>query len=80
MPLNSYVSLNASAYEENDDTSVIEVLETNFVEDPLDTITKKEYYSGNIKNVPWIKCCTCFVIDEKGQKVLYKIYSSNNYD
>lgn len=44
MPLNSYVSLNASAYEENDDTSVIEVLETKTVEDPLDIIANKEYY------------------------------------
>ena len=43
IPLNSSFSLNTSAYDENDDTSVIEVLETNFVEDPLDTITKKEY-------------------------------------
>lgn len=43
-PLNSYVSLNTSAYEEGDDTSIIEVLDTNTIEDPLDTIMKKEYY------------------------------------
>ena len=43
MPLNSSFSLNTSAYDENDDTSVMEVLDTKFVEDPLDTITKKEY-------------------------------------
>jgi RNA polymerase sporulation-specific sigma factor len=43
MPLNSSFSLNVSAYDENDDTSVLEVLDTNFIEDPLDTITKKEY-------------------------------------
>ena len=43
MPLNSSFSLNTSAYYENDDTSVMEVLDTKFVEDPLDTITKKEY-------------------------------------
>lgn len=43
MPLNSSFSLNTSAYNENDDTSVMEVLDTKFVEDPLDTITKKEY-------------------------------------
>ena len=35
-------------------------------------ISKKEYYSGNIKDIPWIKCCTCFVIDEKEQKVLFE--------
>lgn len=44
-PLNSYLSLNLSAYEEDDNTSVIEVLETKSIEDPLDTIMKKEYYS-----------------------------------
>lgn len=44
MPLNSYVSLNASAYEENDDTSVLDVLETKIVEDPSDIIANREYY------------------------------------
>ena len=34
--------------------------------------SKREYYSGNFNDVPWIKCCTCFVIDEKGQKVLFE--------
>lgn len=45
IPLNSSVSLNASAYDESDDTTVIEVLETNVVEDPSDIIAKKEYYN-----------------------------------
>lgn len=44
-PLNSYLSLNLSAYEEDEDTSFMEVLETKSVEDPLDTVMKKEYYS-----------------------------------
>ena len=44
VPLNSSVSLNAVAYEENDDTDLIEVFNSNTSEDPLDTITKKEYY------------------------------------
>lgn len=46
MPLNSYLSLNLSAYDEQgeSDTTLIDVLNTNLVEDPLDTITKKEYY------------------------------------
>ena len=38
----------------------------------IGTITKKEYYSGNIKNVPWIKCCICFVVDDSEQKVLFQ--------
>lgn len=45
-PLNSYVSLNTSAYDEGDDTTIIEVLDTNTIEDPLDTIMKKEYYKS----------------------------------
>lgn len=44
LPLNSSFSLNISAYDENEDTTVMEVLDTKFVEDPLDTITKKEYF------------------------------------
>lgn len=45
MPLNSYLSLNTSAYEEDNDMTVMEMLDLNTSEDPLDTITKKEYYN-----------------------------------
>lgn len=46
MPLNSYLSFNISAYEENDDTNLLEVFETETAaEDPLDIVTKKEYYN-----------------------------------
>lgn len=47
MPLNSYLSLNTSAGEEDDDNEkrLLEVLNNKMAEDPLDTITKKEYYS-----------------------------------
>lgn len=51
IPLNSAFSLNQSAYEENDDTQVMEILETKTVEDPLETITKKEYYSSIEKQI-----------------------------
>lgn len=45
MPLNSYLSLNMSAYDDSDDdTSIYEIFDANVIEDPLDTITKKEYY------------------------------------
>lgn len=44
IPLNTSFSLNTSAYDNDDDTEVLEVLETNVVEDPLDTITKREYF------------------------------------
>ena len=49
IPLNSYLSLNISAYDEEEgesDTSLIDVFNTNLIEDPLDTITKKEYYQN----------------------------------
>lgn len=44
IPLNSSLSLNTSVYEDDDDTSLIECFNSKTVEDPLDTITKKEYY------------------------------------
>lgn len=44
MPLNSYLSLNMSAYENDEADTVIDVFDSNTTEDPLDTITKKEYY------------------------------------
>ena len=44
MPLNSYLSLNMSAYEDEESDTVIDVFDSNSIEDPLDTITKKEYY------------------------------------
>ena len=48
MPLNSYLSLNTSSYEEEDDNekTLLDVLNNKMAEDPLDTITKKEYYSS----------------------------------
>ena len=45
IPLNSSVSLNASAYEDNEDTSIMEVLNTKTEDDPSEIIAKKEYYS-----------------------------------
>ncbi len=46
MPLNSYLSLNNSAYDNDEDTELIEVFNSKTVEDPLETITKKEYYES----------------------------------
>ena len=53
IPLNSYLSLNMNAYENEDgnsETQVMEVLDTNVVEDPLETLTKQEYML-NVENV-----------------------------
>lgn len=44
MPLNSAFSLNTPIYE-NEDADVIEVLDFRTMEDPLETITKKEYFN-----------------------------------
>ena len=44
MPLNSSLSLNTSAYDDDTSEDLIEVLDSHIAEDPLDTITKKEYY------------------------------------
>ena len=53
MPLNSYLSVNMTAFENedgNNDTQIVDVLENTVIEDPLDTITKKEYFSS-VENV-----------------------------
>ena len=44
MPLNSYLSLNNTANEDDDGMTLMETLDSRLMEDPLDTITKKEYY------------------------------------
>ncbi len=45
MPLNSSLSLSTPVYENNDeDVSLMELFNSKIAEDPLDTITKKEYY------------------------------------
>ena len=47
IPLNSYLSLNIAAYDNNEDDSVelIDTFNSKVIEDPLETIMKKEYYS-----------------------------------
>ncbi len=47
MPLNSYLSLNTAAYDNNDDNRVelIDTFDSNTIEDPLETIMKEEYYN-----------------------------------
>lgn len=46
MPLNSYLSLNMSAYEDDETDEIIDIFDSNTIEDPLETITKMEYYSA----------------------------------
>jgi len=44
IPLNSYLSLNTSAYEDDEDSTLLDIFDSHQMEDPLETITKKEYY------------------------------------
>ena len=53
MPLNSYLSLNTAAYD-NDDENSVELMDTfnnDTTEDPLETIMKKEYYEQIQNNI-----------------------------
>lgn len=51
IPLNSSISLNSNAYDNEGDAELMEMLDTNTAEDPLDTITKKEYYKTIEKKI-----------------------------
>lgn len=44
IPLNSYISLNKTAFDEDDDRAIIEMIDTDTVPDPLETVTTKEKY------------------------------------
>ncbi|MBQ9314775.1 MAG: RNA polymerase sporulation sigma factor SigH [Clostridia bacterium] len=44
IPLNSYLSLNKTSFDEDTDREVIEQLDLDTVPDPLETLTKKETY------------------------------------
>ena len=46
MPLNSYLSLNESAYENDEETSLFDTFNSHQIEDPLETVTKQEYYKS----------------------------------
>ena len=46
MPLNSYLSINTAAYDNDEDgTELIETFEVDTIEDPLETIMKREYFN-----------------------------------
>lgn len=47
IPLNSAFSINAQLYDENDenDKELVEILNAHCIEDPSDSITKKEYFN-----------------------------------
>lgn len=47
IPLNSAFSINAQLYDENDenDKEIVDILNTNCVEDPSDSLAKREYFN-----------------------------------
>lgn len=47
IPLNSAFSINAQLYDENDenDKEIVDILNAHCIEDPSDSITKKEYFN-----------------------------------
>ena len=47
MPLNSAFSINAQIYDENEDNDkeIVDILDANYIEDPSESITKKEYFN-----------------------------------
>ncbi len=49
IPLNSSVSLNSAAYEDNDDMNKMEVLDLKTLNDPSDIIADREYFE-NMEN------------------------------
>ena len=53
MPLNSYLSLNMAAYDNNEDDTVelMDTFNSNTIEDPLETVMKKEYYEQIHNNI-----------------------------
>ena len=49
IPLNSSISLNAAAYDDNEDMDKIDILDVKTLDDPSDIIADKEYFE-NIEN------------------------------
>ncbi len=72
IPLNSYVSLNKTTSEEDDDRTVIEVLDTDTAPDPLDTITTKETYKN-------IELKMTEVLSDFEQRVFNEYISGESY-
>ena len=46
IPLNSSLSLNAAAYDDNEDMDKIEILDIKDLNDPSDIIANKEYFKN----------------------------------
>ena len=53
IPLNSAFSINAQVFDENEENEkeIVDILNNNFVEDPSESIAKKEYYDYISKTI-----------------------------
>lgn len=72
LPLNSSLSLNNTVNENDNETSFLEIVDAPNVEDPLDTITKKEYFTH-------IKSKLNSNLSDFEKKVLYNYIEGNSY-
>ena len=72
IPLNSYLSLNKTAFDEDDDRAIIEMIDKDTVPDPLETITKKEEYQK-------IETRMAEVLSDFEQKVFNEYVNGGSY-
>ena len=72
IPLNSYISLSKTSSNEDDDREIIEMLDTDSVPDPLETITTKETYRK-------IETKITEVLSDFEQKVFTEYISGESY-
>lgn len=72
LPLNSSLSLNNTVNDNDNETSFLEILDAPNVEDPLETITKKEYFTH-------IKSKLNSNLSDFEKKVLYNYIEGNSY-
>lgn len=72
LPLNSSLSLNNTINDNDNEASFLDIINAQNVEDPLETITKKEYYT-NIKEKLNAN------LSDFEKKVLYNYIEGNSY-
>ena len=72
LPLNSSLSLNNTINDNDNESSFLDIINAQNVEDPLETITKKEYYT-NIKEKLNAN------LSDFEKKVLYSYIEGNSY-
>ena len=51
IPLNSSISLNSAAYDDNEDMDKIEILDVKELNDPSDIIADREYFKSMEKSI-----------------------------